>query len=108
MQIVARISALMLLLGVIVLIITGYGITQTGVIFSLSHGLIDRRASDLAHRATNLPLAFFFLAHIFANIKIALYKRRPTENWLINGLMIAAVAAAMVGVAYMEYFRKGG
>jgi hypothetical protein len=104
----ARSSAVLLLLGIIVLIITGWGITQTGAIYNLTHGLIDRRSADLIHRATNLPLAFFFLVHIFSNIKIGLYKGRPTENWLINGLMIGAGCAVLGITAYMEYFRRGG
>ncbi len=108
MQIVARGSAILLLLGIIVLIFTGYGITQTSVIYNLSGGLIDRRASDLAHRATNLPIALFFLAHIFSNIKVALYRRRPGENWWINGAMIVVTVALLALVAYMEYFRRGG
>jgi hypothetical protein len=108
MQIVARSSAGLLLIGVIVLIVTGWGITQTGAIFNASHGLIDRRSADLIHRATNFPLAFFFLVHIFSNIKIGLYKTRPRENWLINGLMIGVACAVLGIVAYMEYFRRGG
>jgi succinate dehydrogenase/fumarate reductase cytochrome b subunit len=108
MQTIARTSALLLLLGVIVLIVTGWGITQTGAIFNFSHGLIDRRSADLIHRATNFPLTLFFLVHIFSNIKVALYKSRPGENWLINGLMIGLACAALAVVAYMEYFRRGG
>jgi hypothetical protein len=108
MQIVARASAILLLVGVALLIFTGWGITQTGAIYSLTHGLIDRRSADLIHRHTNLPLTFFFLTHIFANVKVGLYKRRPGENWLINGLMLAAGAALLGVVAYMEYYRRGG
>jgi hypothetical protein len=108
MQIIARASAFLLLLGVIILVITGWGITQTGVIYNLSHGLIDRRTADSIHRGMNLPLVIFFLAHVMSNIKIALYRRRATENWLINGLIIGFSILVLAAVVYMEYFRRGG
>jgi hypothetical protein len=108
MQIIARASAFLLLFGVIVLVITGWGITQTGVIYNLSHGLIDRRVADSIHRGMNLPLILFFLAHVMSNIKLASYRQRATENWLINGIMIRFSIYIMAVVVYMEYFRRSG
>ncbi len=106
---VARISAWALLVCVIVLVFSGWGITQTGVIYQITFGLIDRRLADSVHRATNIPLAFFFLTHVLINIRLNLKNiKRPYIDWLINGVLIAIGMCIMWLVVYMEYFRLGG
>lgn len=104
----ARASAWALLAGVIVLVVSGWGITQTGVIYNISFGLIDRRLANSIHRAANLPLAFFFLSHVLINIKLSLSRSRPSLEWLINGILILAGASVLALVIYLEYFRPGG
>jgi hypothetical protein len=47
----ARVSAWLLLVGIIVLLISGWGITRTEIIYKASFGLIDRGAADSIHRA---------------------------------------------------------
>ncbi len=108
LKISARFSAWALLAAVIVLLFTGWGITQTGVIFKFTFGLIDRRAADMIHRATNGPLAFFFLTHVMANIRLAVSSRRRYLIWLISGILITVGIGLMVIVVYLEYFRTGG
>jgi hypothetical protein len=104
----ARISAWALLVGVAVLVVSGWGITQTGVIYKLSFGLIDRRLADTIHRETNLPLAVFFLVHVMANLKISLTRNHPSRSWLINGILIIAGLGLLAAAAYMDHFRTGG
>jgi cytochrome b subunit of formate dehydrogenase len=104
----ARASAWALLVGVVVLVVSGWGITQTGVIYKLSFGLIDRRLANAIHRETNLPLAFFFLVHVLINVKISLTRRHPSRAWLINGSLIALGLAVLAAAAYMDHFRRGG
>lgn len=101
----ARVSAWVLLAGVIILIVSGWGITQTGVIYSLTGGLVDRRLADTIHRATNMPLAFFFLSHVLINIKLRV---SPSRAWLTNIVLIVIGACLMAITIYMEYFRLGG
>ncbi|MHB8085188.1 MAG: hypothetical protein ACYDHZ_05150 [Dehalococcoidia bacterium] len=106
---IARISAWALLICVAVLVLSGWGITQTGVIYQITFGLMDRRLADIVHRATNIPLAFFFLCHVLINIRLNLKNiKRPYINWLINGVLIAIGIYIMCLVVYMEYFRLGG
>jgi hypothetical protein len=104
----ARGSAWALLAGVVVLVVSGWGITQTGVIYRLSFGLIDRRLADSIHREANLPLAVFFLVHVMVNIKISLTRNHPSRAWLINGSLIAAGLALLAAAVYMDHFRTGG
>ena len=85
---IARASAWALFVGVVVLMFSGWGITQTGVIYRITFGLIDRRLADSIHRATNVPLAFFFLLHVLINIRLTITNRRPFRTWLTDGALI--------------------
>ncbi|MHB8104532.1 MAG: hypothetical protein ACYDG5_03220 [Dehalococcoidales bacterium] len=105
---ISSISAWLLLVSVVVLVLSGWGITQTDVIYKISFGLIDRRLADAIHRAAILPLAFFFLAHVLTNIKLKVTSRRAFIIWLTNGTLIAIGGLIMALVIYMEYFRLGG
>jgi cytochrome b subunit of formate dehydrogenase len=105
---IARISAWALLVCVVVLVFSGWGITQTGIIYQITFGLVDRRLADSVHRATNIPLAFFFLLHVLINIRLSIKSRRPYMAWLTNGVLIAVGGFIMWLVVYMEYFRLGG
>jgi hypothetical protein len=104
----ARASAWTLLAVVVVLIVSGWGITQTGVIHSLTGGLIDRRLADTIHRSANAPLVFFFLAHVLINIKLRLSIKNPARVWLTNSVLIGFGAAILAIAIYMDYFRQGG
>lgn len=104
----ARLSAWILLAGVIVLIVSGWGVTQTGVIYRLTGGLGDRGLANAIHRAASVPLIFFFLAHVFINIKLAVSKKYPSAARLTSIILILIGAGLMAIAIYMEYFRLGG
>jgi hypothetical protein len=104
----ARISSWGLFAGVIVLVSSGWGITQTGVIYKFTFGLVDRRLADEIHRASVLPVAFFFLLHVFINISLSLASKRSITRKIVNCGLIAIGAAVLGLVIYMEYFRLGG
>ncbi len=104
----ARLSAWALLAGVIVLLFSGWGITQTGVIYNITFGLVDRGTANTLHRMTNIPLAFFFLLHVLVNIKLRLAGSRPLYAWLTNGILLVVGAGIMGIVIYLELFRLGG
>ncbi len=103
----ARVSAWALLAGIVILVISGWGITQTGVIYKFSFGLVDRRLADAIHRASNAPVVFFFLAHVLINIKLAIARRHHSGRTADIILIIAGVLLMAITV-YMEYFRLGG
>ena len=108
LKILAVTSAWALLAGVIILMVSGWGITQTGAIYRLTGGLIDRRLADAIHRGTVAPLAFFFLAHVLINIRLKLALNRPFTVWLTNTILILIGAGLLALTVYMEYFRPGG
>jgi thiosulfate reductase cytochrome b subunit len=101
---ISRISAWALLAGVVVLVLSGWGITKTEVVYKITFGLVDRRLADSIHRATNVPMAFFFLLHVLINIKLAITPKHPSRAWLINGVLILIGGCVLGMVLYMEYF----
>lgn len=105
---ISSISSWLLLASVAVLLLSGWGITQTEIIYNISFGLIDRRLADSIHRATVLPLAFFFLLHVLINIRLKITSQRRFITWLANSFFIAIGGCIMALVIYMEYFRVGG
>lgn len=104
----SRGSAWALLIVIIILLVSGWGITQTGVIYSITFGLIDRGLADSIHRAANIPLVIFFLVHVMTNIKLATLSKRLYLEWIINGILIAVGIGLLIIVVYLEYFRIGG
>jgi hypothetical protein len=104
----ARASAWALLVGIIVLVASGWGITQTGIIHRLTWGLVDRRLADAIHRAAIAPLAFLFLSHVLINIKLAVLQKHTARPWLTNIILIMIGLCLMAITIYMEYFRLGG
>jgi thiosulfate reductase cytochrome b subunit len=104
----AMVSAWVLLAGIFVLIISGWGITQTGIIYRLTFGLVDRRLADTIHRAANTPVVFFFLTHVLINIKLVVLRRHPSSGWLANTILIIVGALLMLITIYMGYIRPGG
>jgi cytochrome b subunit of formate dehydrogenase len=105
---IARASAWALLVTIVVAVVSGWGITQTGVIYRLTFGLIDRGLADAIHRAANVPLAIFFLSHVFINIKLKVPQRSPSKGWLTNSILGVIGAGLLAIMIYMEYFRLGG
>jgi cytochrome b subunit of formate dehydrogenase len=105
---IARASAWALLVTVIVAVVSGWGITQTGIIYRLTFGLINRGLADTIHRATNVPLALFFLSHVFINIKLTISQRSPSKGLLASSILGVIGAGLLAIMIYMEYFRLGG
>ena len=105
---IARASAWALLATIIVAVVSGWGITQTGIIYRLTFGLIDRGLADAIHRAANVPMALFFLSHVFINIKLMTSRKSRSIGLLTSSILGVIGAGLLVITIYMEYFRLGG
>jgi cytochrome b subunit of formate dehydrogenase len=108
MRKISRISAYALFAGAALLVLSGWGITQTGIIYKLSFGLIDRRLANAIHRAANAPVAFMFLVHVLLNIRINITSKHPAKARLIDAALWIVGGILLGIVVYMEYFRLGG
>jgi cytochrome b subunit of formate dehydrogenase len=101
---IARVSAWLLLAAIIVLLISGWGITRTEIIYKASFGLIDRGAADSIHRAIQVPMAVIFITHVFTNVRLRLPSRCLKKVWLFNSILVTIGVCLLAGVVYMEYF----
>src|SRR3990172_8277381 len=102
LKIFTRISAWLLLVVVVILVVSGWGITRTEIIYKATFGLIDRRLADFIHRVTILPLVVLFLSHVLLNIRLAIYRTNQHRVWLINGILIIGGLLLLALVLYME------
>ena len=102
LKIFTRISAWLLLAAVVILVVSGWGITKTEIIYKASFGLIDRKIANSIHRATNIPLTVLFLSHVLLNIRLAIYRTNQHRVWLINGILIISGLLLLALVLYME------
>jgi cytochrome b subunit of formate dehydrogenase len=101
---IARVSAWLILVAIIVLLISGWGITRTEIIYKASFGLIDRGAADSIHRAIQVPMAVFFITHVLTNIRLRLPSRCLNKAWLFNSILVTIGVCLLGGVVYMEYY----
>jgi cytochrome b subunit of formate dehydrogenase len=98
----SRISAWLLFAAAVFLVFSGWGITRTEIIYKVTFGLIDRRLANYIHRFTNIPLAIFFLGHLFINIRLLVYRKIPHRIRIIDGILIIAGILLVLIVLYME------
>ena len=104
LKVLSRISAWMLLATGVTLVFSGWGITRTEIIYKVTFGLIDRRLANYIHRFTNIPLAVFFLGHLFINIRLLIYRKIPQRIRVIDGVLIFAGLLFTFIVIYMEFW----
>lgn len=105
---IAEASAWALLVTIVVTTVSGWGISQTGIIYRLTFGLIDRGLANAIHRAANVPLALFSLLHVLINIKLKVSQRSSSKGWLTNSILGVIGASLLAIMIYMEYFSLGG
>jgi hypothetical protein len=89
---------------VAILIVTGLGITHTEIIYKATFGLVDRRLADAIHRASNVPLVIFFLAHVFINIRLIVYRKNYSRIWIIDTILTIIGLILMALVLYVEFW----
>ena len=101
---IARACAWLLLITLIILLVSGWGITRTGIIYKASLHLIDRGAADSIHRAIQVPAALFFVSHVLLNVRLNLPSRYLRKVWIFNSVLAVIGVGVVGGVVYMEYF----
>ena len=101
---IARASAWLLLITLIVMLVSGWGITRTDIIYKASFHLIDRGAADSIHRAIQVPAAVFFTTHVLLNVRLNLTSRCARKAWLLSILLGIIGVCVVGGVVYMQYF----
>ncbi|MFC2002482.1 hypothetical protein ACFLV4_00830 [Chloroflexota bacterium] len=101
---ISRLSAWALLVAVIALVVSGWGITHTEIIYKASFGLIDRRVANSIHRLTHVPFAVLLLTHVLIRVKLSLSPRYLSKVRLVNVILVGLGVALLALVFFIEYF----
>jgi hypothetical protein len=104
LKLIARISAWLLLVGIIVLLVSGWGMTRTETIYKASFHLIDRGLANRIHHDVQLPMAAILITHVLTNLRLNLPSRYEKKSWLFNSILIILGVCLLVGVVYMERY----
>ena len=104
LRLIARISAWLLLAGIIVLLVSGWGITHTEIIYKASFHLIDRGLANRIHHDVQIPMAAILITHVLTNLRLNLPSRYEKKSWLFNSILIILGVCLLVGVVYMERY----
>jgi cytochrome b subunit of formate dehydrogenase len=104
LKILSQISAWLLAASAVIIVFSGWGITHTEIIYKATFGLIDRRLANYIHRSTNIPLAIFFLSHLFINIRLTLFRKIPHRIHIFDAILIFVGILLILLVIYMEFW----
>jgi len=102
LKFISMISAWILLATAVIMIFSGWGITRTEIIYKLTFGLVDRGLANSIHRLTNIPLAVFFLGHLFINIRLMIFRKIPHRIRIFDGILIFTGSLIIFIFLYME------
>ena len=97
---VQRLTAWLLLAAILILGVSGWGITRTDIIYRASFHLINRGLADAIHRYLQVPTALIFIAHVLINVRLNLPRRRKT--WVTDTILIALGIILLGIVIYVE------
>ncbi len=96
---IARLSAWLLVVAIIVSVLSGWGITRTEIIYQASFGLVNRGVANAIHRGLQVPMAAILLVHVLVNAKLSLSRYGAG---VVNAVLVAIGLALIAAVVYME------
>ena len=97
-----RLIVWILLALIVVLIVSGYGLTKPTLINMLTFGLIDHQTAFDLHSLLDLPLFILLTIHVLIEVKLSLM-RWGFKNWrLLNSLILLLGSVCLLLVLYIE------
>ena len=100
----SRLSAWLLVAAAVILVLSGWGITRTEIIYKTTFGLVDRRLANYIHRFATIPLSVFFMSHVLINARLTLFRKIPRRIRIIDGILIFIGVLVIMLVLYMEFW----
>jgi thiosulfate reductase cytochrome b subunit len=91
-----------LLVLMILLLLTGYGLAKPNLIYALTGGLIDWRLASSLHSLLDIYLVFFLVLHVIIEIKFTLMRWGFKKQKLLNLLMIMLGSSWGIFLLYVE------
>ena len=97
-----RVIVWALLFLMIMLIISGYGLTKPSLIRSLTGGRIDYQTALFIHTTLDAPLLILLLIHVLIEIKFSLMRWGVKNQKLLNSLMVILGSICLVLIIFMK------
>ncbi len=91
-----------LLFFMILLIITGYGLTKPNLMYSLTGGLVDYWTAAYFHALLDVPLIILLLIHVTIEIKFSLMRWGFKNQKLLNSLLLMLGSISLLLILYIE------
>ncbi|UCG45339.1 MAG: hypothetical protein JSV58_00735 [Candidatus Bathyarchaeota archaeon] len=97
-----RIMVWLLLLLMILLVITGYGLTKPNLVSSFTGGWIDYWTAQYLHTLLDLPLLLLLLVHVIIEIKFSFMRWGFKSRNLLKALMLSLGVICTILILYIE------
>jgi hypothetical protein len=98
-----RIIVWILLLLILMMIISGYGLTKPSLIRSLSGGWIDYQTALFVHTSLDTPFLILLLIHVVIEIRFSLMRWGVKNQKLLNLLMLILVLICLFLIIYVKF-----
>lgn len=98
-----RVIVWILLFLVLMLIISGYGLTKPSLIRSLTGGMIDYQTALFIHTSLDAPFLILLLIHVVIEIKFSLMRWGVKNQKLLNLLMLMLVSICLILIIYVKF-----
>jgi hypothetical protein len=97
-----RVVVWILLLFMILIIVTGYGLTKPNLIYSLTGGTINFQSASYLHRVLDLPLMIFLLIHVVIETKFSLMRWGFKNQKLLNLLLLMLASICLILIIFID------
>jgi hypothetical protein len=97
-----RVIVWILLLLVLMLIISGYGLTKPSLIRSFTGGMIDYQTALFIHTSLDAPFLILLLIHVVIEIRFSLMRWGVKNQKLLNLLMLILVLICLILIIYVK------
>jgi len=91
-----------LLFFMILLVVTGYGLTKPNLVYSLTGGIINYRSAAYLHSLLDVPLLVLLLIHVIIEIRFSLMRWGFKNQKLLNLLMLMLGSICLILIIYVE------
>ena len=97
-----RLIVWVLLALMIVLVVSGYGLTKPNLIRDLTGGLINHRIATQLHYLLDLPLMVFLLVHVTIEVRFSFIRWGFRNKKLLNMLVLILGLTSLLLVVYVD------
>lgn len=97
-----RVIVWVLLLFMLMLVISGYGLTKPSLVRSLTGGRIDYQTALFIHISLDAPLLVLLLIHVIIEVKFELMRLGFRNQKMLNLLMVLLGSVCIILIIYVE------